>query len=68
MKPILVKVMAAVGVLAGLGVLAIEIQRFREGRSIEIWLWGLIGLFAALLGLWELFGPKSKDDSDGGQG
>jgi len=64
-KPLLVKLVAAVSVLAGIGVLAIEIPRFRSGASIEIWLWGLIGLGAIAFGAFELVaggtGKKKPD-------
>jgi len=59
-SPLHVKIGAVVSVLAGVGVLAVEIPRFRSGASIEIWLWGAIALFAIGLGLFELISPRLR--------
>ena len=61
MKQVPVKAVAVVAILAGLGVLAIEIRRFRSGESTEIWLWGIIALLAIVFGGYELFAPKPKE-------
>jgi hypothetical protein len=58
--PRLVKVVAAVSVLAGAAVLVIEVGRFRAGTSIEIWLWGLVALGAIAFGAYELFAPSAR--------
>jgi hypothetical protein len=57
----LVKVVAVIGILAGVGVLVIEIQRYRAGVSFEIWLWGLIALGAIVFGAYELFAPGARE-------
>jgi len=48
-------------ILAGVGVLVIEIQRYRAGVSFEIWLWGLIALGAIVFGAYELFAPGARE-------
>jgi hypothetical protein len=60
-KPSLVKLVAVVSVLAGGAVLVIEIQRFRTGASVDIWLWGVVALGAIAFGGYELFAPKPKE-------
>jgi len=59
-KPIVTKIVAVVSILAGLGVLALELRRFLSGASVEIWLWGLIALMAIVLGVWELVAGKRE--------
>jgi hypothetical protein len=60
-KRVPAKLVAVVAICAGLGVLAIEIRRFRSGESTEIWLWGLIALGGIVFGGYELFAPKPKE-------
>jgi len=59
-SPLLTKVVAALAIVAGLGVLFIEVQRFRSGASVEIWLWGAIALLAVGFGVWELVEGRLK--------
>ena len=63
-SPLVTKIVAVVAILAGGGVLVIEVQRFLSGASVEIWLWGVIALLAVVLGAWELIasrkGPASR--------
>ncbi len=53
---------AVLSILAGLGVLVVEVQRFRSGAGIEIWLWGIIALFAIALGVYELVASARGSD------
>lgn len=59
-RPLLTKVVAVVAVLAGLGVLGIEVARAAAGTSTEVWVWGPIGLLAVVLGVWELVAGRKK--------
>ena len=63
-NPLVTKFVAVVAILAGLGVLVIEVERFRSGQSVDIWLWGVVAALAVVLGAWELAAGKK----DGGKG
>lgn len=62
-KQLAVKGVAVVAILAGIGVLVIEIDRFRSGQGIEIWLWGVVAVAAIVFGVYELV--AGKGDAEG---
>ena len=60
MKPILPRLLGAVSLLAGAGLLVLEIRRFRAAGGREIWFWGFVGAMAVVLGLWELLARQRE--------
>lgn len=58
MKRIPVRAVAVVSILAGLGVLAIEIRRLRSGEGFEIGFWSLIAVLAVIFGVYELIAAR----------
>ncbi len=61
-KRMMSKAVGAVALAAGVAVLVIDIRRSVLTGTYEVWLWGPIGLLAAIFGAYELFFAKDHGE------